>query len=91
MFHLNTENTDMRIKIQELSMLRDLKVGDTVEYGNVRLQCRRTGSSCGCTQCYFDLHKVGMPNYPEQCAGLKYCLPVKRKDKQSVYFTALRK
>jgi hypothetical protein len=74
----------------DLSILRDMKVGAVVEYEGARLRCICDNGDDGCADCYFSTHIVRMEGYPEQCAGLKYCLSAKRSDRQSVQFVTIR-
>lgn len=77
---------------RELRILRNIKVGTVVPLGDKRIQCRKvTNRNIPCEGCVFAEIEVTMTRYPEQCAGLRYCMSGKRKDKSSVHFVELGK
>ncbi len=75
---------------KELEALRDLRIGGVAEIGGRRLQCRKAfadGDPCG--GCAMRDMGIAMDGYPEQCAGLRFCLSGRRKDRTSVNYIEL--
>lgn len=80
----------MIIEEHELRQLRNLRIGAVVTIGRQLLQCRKViGDGNPCEGCAVGDMGITIDKYPEQCAGIRYCMSGKRKDKVSVRFVEL--
>lgn len=76
---------------RELEVLRDLRIGGVAEVGGRRLQCRKAASGGDpCVGCALRDADMAMDGYPEQCAGLRFCLSGRRSDRTSVNYIELK-